>query len=66
MSLEEIEAAIERLPGNEVEQLAQWLDARRTRPQSTTAVEDWLDRARGAANAGQTTDRIMALTRGEE
>jgi hypothetical protein len=66
MSLEEIEAEIERLPSNEVEQLARWLDARRSRRATATAVDDWLDRARGAANSGQTTEQIMALTRGDE
>lgn len=66
MSLEEIEAEIERLPINDVEQLAQWLDARRGGPRPPSSVDDWLSRARGAANAGQTTAQIMALTRGDE
>jgi len=29
-------------------------------------VESWLQRARGAALPGETTAKVMALTRGEE
>ena len=66
MSLAEIEAAIERLSGAELEQLAQWLDAFRIHRTAPLPVETWLDRARGAANGGRTTAEVMALTRGDE
>ena len=63
----EIEAAIAKLPHSQVEEVAQWLENFRQReavpPQ---VVEDWLERASGAAIKGVTTEEIMKLTRGEE
>ena len=66
-TLGEIEAAIEHLPARQVEELAVWLDQRRsvTRIEPPSA-EAWLERARGAATPGVTTDAVMALTRGEK
>ncbi len=61
----EIEHAIENLPAQQVEELAVWLDALRARRATPPLVEDWLGRARGAARHGETTAKIMALTRGE-
>lgn len=66
MSLAEIEAAIERLPSAEVEQLAQWLETLRVRRATPLPVDSWLEGARGGANAGRTTAEIMALTRDDE
>jgi hypothetical protein len=65
-SIIEIEAAIEKLPEPQVEQLVDWLAARRQRRVSTQPVESWLQRARGAATLGVTTKNVMAMTRGEE
>ncbi len=65
-NLIEIEAAIERLPDPQVDQLAQWLEAHRQRRMAPPSIEAWLQRARGAAVPGVKTSDIMALTRGEE
>jgi hypothetical protein len=65
-SIIEIEAAIEKLPEPEVEQLANWLAAHRQRREAAPPVEGWLQRARGAATPGVTTKNVMTLTRGEE
>ena len=54
-TIAEIEAAIEKLPGPQVEELAQWLDALRQRRATPPASEDWFKRARGAARQGVTT-----------
>ena len=65
-TITEIEAAIERLPSPELEELAAWFAqhrAARTPPQS---VQAWLAQAIGAAKSGATTSEIMALTRGEK
>jgi hypothetical protein len=59
----EIEKAIEKLPPQQVEELANWLDMHRIRRATRPAVENWLQRARGAARAGATTQSVMALTR---
>lgn len=63
-TLGEIEAAIEHLPARQVEELAAWLDQRRSvRGVEPRSAEAWLERARGAAAPGMTTDAVMALTR---
>ena len=65
-SIMEIEAAIEKLPAPQVDELAVWLDRLRSRRDTTAPVESWLNQARGKALPGATTTDIMALTRGEE
>ena len=65
-SIAEIENAIEKLPAQQVDELAGWLEALRARRATPAAVENWLQGARGAARSGETTGQIMALTRGEE
>lgn len=65
-SIAEIENAIEKLPAPQVDELAGWLEALRVRRSTPPPVEDWLQRARGAAHPGATTAKVMALTRGEE
>ena len=65
-SIAEIETAIENLPAPQVEELAGWLETLRLRRATPAPVESWLARARGAAVPGETTARIMVLTRGEE
>lgn len=65
-TIAEIEAAIEKLPGPQVEELARWLEALRQRRSAPNPVDDWLDKARGAARPGATTAAMMVLTRGEE
>jgi hypothetical protein len=62
----EIEAAIEKLPPPQMDELAAWLEARRVRRDTPASVESWLERARGTALAGVTTTNVLALTRGEE
>jgi hypothetical protein len=65
-SILEIEAAIEKLPEPQVDQLADWLAARRQRRQTMSPVESWLQQARGAAVPGVTTENVLTATRGEE
>jgi hypothetical protein len=65
-SIAEIESAIERLPAPQVDELAGWLEALRVNRAKTLPVESWLERARGAARPGETTAKVMALSRGEE
>jgi len=65
-TIAEIEAAIEKLPVRQVEQLAEWLKRYLTRRATPPPVENWLARAGGAARPGATTAQVMALTRGEE
>jgi cytochrome c553 len=65
-NITEIEAAIEKLPDPQVEQLAHWLETLRQRRAKRPPVESWLQRARGAAIPGARTKDVMALTRGEE
>jgi hypothetical protein len=62
----EIEAAIEKLPGPQVEQLVRWFETFRQRHATPPPVESWLQRARGAAIPGVKTQDVMKLTRGEE
>jgi hypothetical protein len=65
-TLDEIESAIERLPAPQVAELAAWLEHFRLQRRIEPSGEAWLERARGAARPGVTTERVMALTRGEE
>jgi len=62
----EIEAAIEKLPAPQLEELAAWLEKLRVRRAIPPQVESWLVRARGAACPGVKTADVLALTRGEE
>jgi hypothetical protein len=62
-TIAEIETAIERLPAPQVDELAAWLEQLRQRRTMPLPVEAWLDRARGAALPGATTDELLALTR---
>jgi len=62
----EIEAAIEKLPVTQVDQLAHWFEAFRQKRATPPPVESWLQRARGAAIPGVKTHDVMKLTRGEE
>ena len=65
-SIAEIENAIEKLPAPQVDELAGWLETLRVRRATPPSVESWLQRARGAALPGETTAKVMILTRGEE
>ena len=65
-SVAEIEAAIEKLPVSQVDQLAQWLEVFLQRRVSTPALENWLLNAKGAAVPDAQTQAIMNLTRAEE
>lgn len=64
-SITEIEDAIQKLPSAQIEELANWLEQYRSKRASKTTVDEWLESARGAASAGESTSRIMSLTRGE-
>jgi len=65
-TLGEIESAIARLPEPQVTELAVWLEEFRMRRPLQPAYEAWLERARGAAVKGVTTESMMALTRDEK
>jgi hypothetical protein len=65
-TIAEIEAAIEKLPRPQVDELAAWLEKLRVWRATPPAIESWLARARGAARPGTTTAGMMSLTRGEE
>jgi hypothetical protein len=65
-NIAEIEAAIEKLPDPQVEQLARWLEAHRRERTMPPPVEGWLQVARGRAMPGVRTQDVMALTRGQE
>ena len=65
-TITEIEAAIEKLPASQMDVLAEWLEVLRVRRATSPPVENWLERARGAASPGTTTATVMDLTRGEE
>ncbi len=65
-TIAEIESAIERLPPAQVAELANWFEQFQLQRATPPAVESWLERARGAARSGMTTDDVMALTRGEQ
>jgi hypothetical protein len=62
----EIEAAIEKLPAPQVEELARWLERLRQRPVGPPDLDAWINCARGAAEPGVTTAEVMALIRGEQ
>ena len=64
-SIAEIENAIEKLPAPQVDELACWLETLRSRRATPPPVESWLQRARGVALPGETTAKVIALTRGE-
>lgn len=64
-SIAEIERAIEKLPAPQVDELTGWLEALRLKRATPPPVENWLIKARGAARPGETTTKVMALTRGE-
>jgi hypothetical protein len=65
-SVAEIEAAIEKLPEQQVDQLARWFEAFRQERATPPPVENWLQSARGAAKADLKTEDVMKLTRSEE
>jgi hypothetical protein len=65
-TIAEIEAAIEQLPAQQVEELAEWLEAHRARRVAGLTPDDWLKRATGAARPDVTTNDVMTVTRGEE
>ena len=65
-TITEIEAAIERLPEPQVDELVAWLEKFRALRTAPPPLESWLKRAVGAAKPGVTTADVMALTRGEE
>jgi hypothetical protein len=65
-NLAEIEAAIENLPRQQMDQLACWLETFRQRLTAPPPVESWLQHARGAALPDVKTIDVMVLTRGEE
>ena len=65
-TITKIEAAIEKLPAPQIDELAGWLEALRVRRATPPSVENWLQRARGAARPDATTANVMDLTRGEE
>ncbi|HTW94596.1 MAG TPA: hypothetical protein VMD30_07375 [Tepidisphaeraceae bacterium] len=65
-SITEIEAAIEKLPRAQVEELATWLDSVLNRRPKSSSMDCWLKQARGAAQTRMTTTEVMALTRGDE
>ncbi|MEI6085832.1 MAG: hypothetical protein WCS70_16225 [Verrucomicrobiota bacterium] len=64
-TIAEIEAAIEKLPEPQVDELAVWLEKLRVWRATPPPVETWLAHARGGARLGVTTADVMALTRGE-
>ncbi len=68
-TLDEIKAAIEKLPYSQQHDLHGFLrDLLRTRPRvlSPEEAQAWLEKARGVSVSGMTTDEMMAMTRGEE
>jgi hypothetical protein len=62
-TIAEIEAAIELLSPQQVEELAIWLDSLRARREKPVSADAWLSRARGAARSGVTSAEVLALTR---
>ena len=65
-TLSEIEAAIEKLPEPQIDELAQWFSQRLAMKGRPAGLDEWITRARGAAKLGVTTDSIMSETRGED
>jgi hypothetical protein len=62
-TITEIEAAIERLPEPQADEVTAWLEKFRAWRTTPPSVESWLKRAVGAAKPGVTTTDEMALTR---
>jgi hypothetical protein len=54
-TITEIEAAIERLPQPQVDELVAWLEKFRAWRTTPPSVDSWLKRAVGAAKPGVTT-----------
>ena len=65
-SIAEIGNAIEKLPAPQVDELDGWLETLHAKHATPAPVESWLQCARGAARSGETTNKVMVLTRGEE
>lgn len=65
-TLAEIEKAIEALPPQDVDELVAWIESRKSGGTRGLPFERWLERARGAATTGLSTDAILAQTRGED
>lgn len=65
-TIEEIEDAIEKLPAQQVEELANWLESFQSKRVTAPYVDSWLQRACGGAIPGVNTANILAITRGEE
>lgn len=65
-SILEIEAAIEKLPAPQVDELAAWLEALRLRREVPAPVEVWLNHSRGTARPGVKSNDVLALTREEQ
>ncbi len=64
-TITEIENAIECLSAAEVAELAAWMGQLQARRATLPAAEAWLERARGVAGPGVTSEGVMALTRGD-
>jgi hypothetical protein len=66
-TLSEIEAAIERLPASQVDQLALWLERHRARKPATSAPEpDFLARAKaiwGETPVGEPLSKLVSQAR---
>jgi hypothetical protein len=62
-TVEEIQAAIAKLSREQIAELAVWMDGLHHRRLTPAALDSWLERARGAARLGITTNGIMDLTR---
>jgi hypothetical protein len=65
-TISEIESAIERLPDPQLAELTAWLEQLRMRRAAQNPCDTWLQKARGAARPGLTTEDVMTLTRGEK
>ena len=63
-SVAAIEDAIEKLPAEQVAELAAWLAEFRRRTSPPAPIDRWLRHACGAARPGVTTESAMSLTRG--
>jgi hypothetical protein len=62
-TLSEIEAAIEKLPAPQVDELAHWLETLRAQRLTSPPIDAWLAQARGMAIPGVTTDNTLDATR---
>jgi hypothetical protein len=58
-NIAEIEAALEKLAGTQVEPLTRWLDDVRQRRATSPPMESWLQRARGAALPDVKTEDLI-------